>query len=251
MGFALIVPFMSFQFVPKDSYSPADPMRAPRLSLREEAIDFASCESLYYHGRNVHDKTVPADYVFESRRSGASWCLQMLEAENTLGYVEGHDWPQGRTPDVLAVFIGGPSSAGAPSPARVSEALAVLLRRPGLAVHFLPNWSGMREWQRGPRQAAVPPQSPQPVAHSYRVVVEGVADGVHHEPVAARLAIRFRRPEQEMLAMVKMDKAVVKRGISFDQAQEYFAVLTDAGCATLVEKEDGAPAAPARMKATS
>ena len=220
---------MPFQFVPKDAYSPADPLRSSRLSLRDEAIDFARCESLYCHGRNVHDQTIPADYIFENRRTGDSWCLQILESEHAQGYVEQRDWPQDRAPDLLAVWAGGSPAATAPSPARLGEALGVLLKRPGLALHFMPDWIEQRTWQQRPQTPSQP--------RLYRVVVEGVAEGVPHEPVAARLATRFNRPEQEMLTMVKMDKAVVKRGISFEKAQEYFAVLTDAGCATSVEKE--------------
>jgi len=300
---------MPFQFVPKDSQSPADPLRSPRLSLRDEAIDFASCESLYCHGRNVHDTTLPADYIFENRRSGDSWGLQVLEAKDCLAYVDSREWPQHRMPDLLAVFVGGQCSGAAPSPVKLAEALSVLLKMPGLAVQWMPNWSELRalqqrppaprsgdaltryfnglpdadsvrawvnlhapryelyaEWPRGSVDPIARPmkmcvhgaelaadikhmracwnkgemftlsRSSQP--QLYRVVVGGVADGAAHEPVAARLATRFQRPEQEMLTMVKMDKAVVKRGISFEKAQEYFAVLTDAGCATMVEKEN-------------
>jgi hypothetical protein len=298
---------MPFQFVPKVAQDAADRLRAPRLALRDEAIDFASCESLYCHGRNVHDSTLPADYIFENRRTGDSWGLQVLEAKDCLAYVDSRDWPQHRAPDLLAVFVGGPSSATAPSPAKLAEALGVLLKMPGLAVHWMPNWTELRalqhrppaprsgdalvryfnglpdadsvrawinlhaprydlyaEWPRGSvDKIAVPmklcihgAQLADDIKHMracwnkgtmftlsrsqpalYRVVVGGVAGGVAHEPVAARLATRFKRPEQEMLTMVKMDKAIVKRGISFEKAQEYFAVLTDAGCATMVEKE--------------
>jgi hypothetical protein len=220
---------MPFQFVPKDSQSPHDPLRSSRLSLRDEAIDFLSAETLYCHGRNVHDQTVPVDYIFENRRTRDSWCLQVLDSENCLPFAESVGERQGRVPDLVAVFAGGPVVSAAPSPARLSEALSVLLKRPGVTVHFIPDWTALREEQQRPAS-----QSPD---HLYRVVVEGVAEGVTHEPVAARLATRFKRPEQEMLSMVKMDKAVVKRGITFEKAQEYFAVLTDAGCATSLEKE--------------
>lgn len=83
---------------------------------------------------------------------------------------------------------------------------------------------------------------------NYQVHLNGVLPGHDAHVVAAVLAPRFKRSEEQLAAILNGPMMVLKRDIDRQTAEQYVTVLTKAGCACSMHQQTVAPApVPVRL----